>query len=158
MSGLYPGGGYFGQYSQGGSVPVEILIEPAEYVVVQAMQRWVVVGGAFNMGRRVAGLYVKDPQSSEPYGFDWTIELAALGETIATSTYEIVSDSINFDGDTEDPCALTLTGTGIVSGNLKTAGTLGGGTLGRRYTITNRIVTGSGASLDKHERVLVQNT
>lgn len=100
------------------------------------------------MSRRAGDLIVKDPQSVEPFGFDWTAWLAEIGvsETISTSTYTVTGQ----DG------VLTTASPSIVTGNLKTQVKLVGGTAGRRYTLTNHIVTSSGFADDRSCSVLVQ--
>lgn len=93
-------------------------------------------------------LLVKDPSSKEPRGFDWTAFLAELAddETITTSTWSI-------GGPDSD---LTIVTNSIVEGSRKTQLVLSGGTVGKRYTVTNSIVTSSGVEDDRSFRVLVQ--
>lgn len=85
------------------------------------------------MSRKPGSLIGKDPDAVEPYGFDWTDWLAELGSTvtITNSTWTV----------TGPDALLTLTFPTIVTGALKTQVTLNGGTLGRKYLVTNRIVT-----------------
>ncbi len=102
------------------------------------------------MSRRAGQLIIKDPNSIEPQGFDWTDFLAELGVgvTIATSTWTVSGpDSV-----------LTLANDSILSGSLRTKAFLSAGTLGARYTVTNRIVTNSSPSVteDASFKVLVQ--
>jgi|ERR1043166_9823988 len=80
-------------------------------------------------------LEVKDPGATIPQGFDWTTYLAALGAgvTIANSSWSR----------TGPDTALTLSSPSIVTGAVKTQVLLVGGTLGARYTVTNRITTSS---------------
>ena len=101
------------------------------------------------MSRSAGDLIVKDPQSVEPFGFDWTAWLAEVddAETIATSTYVVTGP----DG------VLTTSSPSIVTGSLKTQVKILGGTAGRRYTLTNHIVTSSGCADDRSCYVLVQN-
>lgn len=73
----------------------------------------------------------KDPQSEEPYGFDWTEWLDELADTISTSTWAI----------TGDDSALTADNPSVVTGSKMTQATLKGGTPGGRYKVTNSIVT-----------------
>lgn len=97
------------------------------------------------------GLVVKDPSAQKVYQFDWTDYLADLGtgETIATTTFLLTgSDAV-----------LTKDNEGVVTGSLKTQLRLLAGSLGVRYTVTNRIVT-NGAPANTDERsfvVLVQD-
>ncbi len=102
------------------------------------------------MSRRPGQLIVKDPSSIEPQGFDWTDFLAELGAgvLISTSTWTITGpDSV-----------LTVANDSIVTGSLKTKAFLSAGTLGARYTVTNRIVTNSIPAVtdDRSFQVLIQ--
>lgn len=71
----------------------------------------------------------KDPNAVLVYVFDWTAWLN--GAQIASSSFTISGDD----------SALTKDAEQILSGNLKTSLRLSGGTLGERYTVTNRVVT-----------------
>lgn len=100
------------------------------------------------MTRQPGALIQKDPQSIEPYGFDWTdwLEEISGSETISTSTWAVTgSDSV-----------LTLSGASIVTGSTKTQVKLNAGTVGVRYTVTNSIITSSGLRDDRSFFVLVQ--
>jgi hypothetical protein len=106
------------------------------------------------MSRRPGDLITKDPNSDEPQGFDWTAWLAELGASveILTSTWTITGpDSVltSHDG------SLVLVG-GL---KLKTQVYLAAGTLGGRYTVTNRVVTNSSPAVtdDRSFQLLVQN-
>lgn len=101
------------------------------------------------MSRNPGDLIVKDPQSIEPQGFDWTLYLADLSdaETISTSTWSL----------TGPDTVLTLSSPSIVSGSLKTQVKLNAGTLGYRYVVVNHIVTSGGTADDRSFVVLVQN-
>lgn len=94
-------------------------------------------------------LILKDPDSTIPLGFDWTSWLAEFAgtETIATSTWTITgSDSV-----------LTSSSPSIVTGSLKTQAKFAAGTLGVRYTVTNRVVTTpSSYTDDRSINVLIQ--
>jgi hypothetical protein len=78
---------------------------------------------------------MKDSNSDEPIGFDWTAWLAELGTGIVinTSTWTITG------GD----AVLTKHDESIVAGSLKTQAYFAAGTVGKKYTITNRVVTNS---------------
>jgi hypothetical protein len=99
---------------------------------------------------RVPGdLIVKDPSSDEPQGFDWTLWLTELNATIQTSTWTITgSDAV-----------LTSHDPSILAGNLKTQAYFTAGTVGVRYTVTNRIVTNNSPAVtdERSFDVLVQN-
>ncbi len=100
------------------------------------------------MSRRPGSLVVKDPQSVEPMGFDWTDWLAELSptETITLSTFAVAgADAI-----------LTLTSPSIVTGSLKTQVKLNAGTVGLKYTVTNHITTSGGSQDDRSFVVLVE--
>lgn len=103
------------------------------------------------MSRKPGDLIVKDPSSDEPQGFDWTAWLAELGAsvTIQTSTWTVTgSDSV-----------LTTHDPSVLSGNLKTQVYLAAGTLGVRYTVTNRVVTNSSPAVtdERSFEVLIQD-
>ena len=109
------------------------------------------------MSNGPGALKPKDPDSEEPYGFDWTpyLEELSASETIATSTWAIDG------GDSADvplpATVLTIESSGIVSGAKKTQVVLSGGTPGQRYRVRNRIATSSGAVPvdDRSFRVLI---
>jgi hypothetical protein len=75
-------------------------------------------------------LVTKDPNSIEYFIVDWTDQLATA-VTIVTSTWEIAGPNALLTKDQES----------VVTGNKKTQLRLSAGTLHRRYTVTNRIVT-----------------
>jgi hypothetical protein len=85
--------------------------------------------------RKPGSLVVKDPSSDEPQGFDWTTWLAELGVGVAigTSTWTI----------TGADAVLTKHDETIVAGALKTQAYFAAGTAGRKYVVTNRIITNS---------------
>lgn len=94
---------------------------------------------------------VKDPNAASwPKGIDWTTYLARIdaGETIASSSWAI----------TGKDTALTFVDDSIVVGNKQTQLRLNGGTRGRKYTITNSIVTSSGVAEDGSFQILIQDT
>lgn len=100
------------------------------------------------MSRRPGDLILKDPDSIEPQGFDWTAWLAELGATISSSTWSVTPAT--------SP-ALTLSSASIVTGNLRTQVKLSGGSLGVRYTVTNHIVADDGSEDDRSFDVQVKN-
>jgi len=75
------------------------------------------------------GTVTKDPDASRVYTMDWTADIGAAG--ISTSTWIIAPAD----------AGLTADNASIVSGLKMTSVRLIGGTLGRSYTVTNRIVT-----------------
>jgi len=85
--------------------------------------------------RRPGDLITKDPQATEPQGFDWTTYLEELGTgvLIQTSTWTI----------TGPDALLTYSDASVLTGSLKTQAFLAAGTLGYTYTVTNRITTNS---------------
>ena len=88
------------------------------------------------------GIWIhKDPNAVLDYQVDWTAWLGA-GETIITSSWTvqlgIINDSSNFSG-------------GV------TTIWLSGGTLGKEYMVTNRIVTSAGRQEARSFRVVVVN-
>jgi hypothetical protein len=72
---------------------------------------------------------LKDPDAKLVYEFDWTSFLD--GANVATSTFTIAGDD----------AILTKDNAAIVSGAKKTSVRLLGGTLGKRYLVTNHIIT-----------------
>lgn len=83
-------------------------------------------------------LVYKDPQAEEPYGFDWTAYLADLGPTVLIDTSEWI-----ISGTEGSPVPLAVDDESVVTGRLKTQAYFSGGTEGKKYRITNRIVTDS---------------
>lgn len=85
--------------------------------------------------RKPGSLVVKDPSSDEPYGFDWTAWLSELGVgvLVGTSTWTIAGPD----------ALLTKHDETILAGSLKTQAYFAAGTVGKKYTITNRVVTNS---------------
>lgn len=85
--------------------------------------------------------YVKDPDSTEDFQFNWKPELG--GDTISASTFLLP------DGLTEVSSSYTPTTATIF---------VSGGSVGTIYRITNRITTAGGRTKDKTIRVLVDET
>jgi len=85
--------------------------------------------------RKPGSLIMKDPSSDEPQGVDWTAWLAELGPSVVinTSTWTI----------TGPDAVLTKHDEIIVTGLRKTQAYFAAGTVGKKYVITNRIVTNS---------------
>ena len=77
------------------------------------------------------GLVTKDPNNAEVFTVDWDQERLAAAVTITTSTWTVTGPDSELS---EDEAS-------IVTGNRKTQIRLTGGTLHKRYTVTNRIVT-----------------
>ena len=92
------------------------------------------------MSDKVPGdLIEKDPDSIEPYGFDWTAYLSELGEDVLIDTSEwFITTAAD-----ESPVGLTIDDDEIEAGNLKTKAMFSGGTRSVKYRVTNRIVTDS---------------
>jgi hypothetical protein len=103
------------------------------------------------VSRKPGDLIVKDPSAVEPYGFDYTTWLAELGSgvTIQTSTWTVSGPD----------ALLTLSNTSILTGSLKTQAYINAGTVGFRYTVTNRVVTNSTPAVtdERSYSVLVQD-
>ncbi len=74
----------------------------------------------------------KDPNEVLDYDLNWSARLA--GDTIATSTW-IVPDGITKDSDSTSDTATKIW--------------LSGGTEGETYTLTNRVVTEGGRTMDQ---------
>jgi len=90
--------------------------------------------------------FVKDPDSIEPFGFDWTLWLADIstGESIVTSTWAVA------------PAGLTLSSPSIVTGSLKTQVKVADGDVGVKYLLTNSITTSGGFQDDRSFYILVR--
>lgn len=92
------------------------------------------------------GLITKDPNSSEVFSFNWNDDLAA-GVSITTSTFTITSPNealplgLTKDNETHDARSSSLR--------------LLGGTLGKKYVVTNRIVTDESPTQTKDASVTV---
>lgn len=85
--------------------------------------------------------YVKDPDAVLDWEIDWSAWLDT-GETIVTSTW-IVPDGLTQDSDSSTGTTATVW--------------LAGGTVGTRYTVTNRITTSAGRTDDRSIRISVQD-
>jgi hypothetical protein len=94
------------------------------------------------------GQVTKDPNAIEFFVVDWDAEHLAASVTLTTSTWTI----------TGPDAVLTDDQPSILSGSRKTQVRLSAGTEGKRYTVTNRIVTNESPSQTKDAsfRVLVQ--
>jgi hypothetical protein len=92
------------------------------------------------------GQVTKDPHSEEFFTLDWGTENLAIGVTIATSDFTITGPDADLANDD------------ILTGGRSTTLRLTGGTEGKRYTVTNRIVTDETPTQTKDAsfRVLVQ--
>lgn len=92
--------------------------------------------------RRPGDLIVKDPDSTEPQGLDWTTFCQELGASvaIASSTWTVSGPDLALT--TSNPTTPT---SAIVDGVTKVGNFaqifLAGGTPGKRYTVTNHITT-----------------
>jgi hypothetical protein len=89
--------------------------------------------------RQPGELIIKDPDSVEPEMVDWTIWLAELGDGV-----EIVTSTWVVTGGDATAAPATVLGTAspsILPGALTTKVYLTGGTLGRRYRVTNKVIT-----------------
>lgn len=102
------------------------------------------------MPRELSQPLIKDPDSTEPVSVDWSDYLEELGSgvQILTSTWFV----------TGPDAALVSSASTVLSGRLQTQTFLSGGTLGVRYTVTNRIVTNSTVAVidDRSFHVLIQ--
>lgn len=77
------------------------------------------------------GEVVKDPDANRLYTVDWTNDIGSA--SISTSTWTV----------TGPDTSLAYDNASIVSGSKMAAARLTGGTAGKTYTVTNRIVTNS---------------
>jgi hypothetical protein len=78
----------------------------------------------------------KDPNEVLDYQIDWTKRLSA-SETISTSSWTIVGDD-----------SALVQNSDAISG-VYTIVWLSAGTAGKKYTLTNRIVTNQGRTMDQ---------
>lgn len=103
------------------------------------------------MSQRDNILKRKDPDSDEPFGWDWEDYLLELGVgvVIATSDWTITGPDV----------LLTQHDDTVNAGNLSTKVFLAAGTPGRVYTVTNRIITNSSPPVtdERSFDVLVQD-
>lgn len=77
------------------------------------------------------GSAIHDPNESRVYVWDWGTDRLAVGAEISTSTFVISGPDSTLTQDQDS----------IVTGNRSTQVRLTGGTVGKVYTVTNRIVT-----------------
>ena len=96
---------------------------------------------------REGAFIVKDPQSTLDYSVDWSDWLVGA-DSISTSTWVLGT----FTGDTA-PIVKTAenTANGIATIYLR------GGTAGKIYRITNRIVTSSGLTDERYFRLVIKD-
>lgn len=80
----------------------------------------------------------KDPDEVLDYQIDWSDRLGA--DTIATTTW-VVPSGITKDSDTNDDTTTTIW--------------LSGGTTGETYSLTNRITTAGGRTMDQSVRLKI---
>jgi hypothetical protein len=99
---------------------------------------------------RAGGLLIKDPNASEVYTVKWDVEhfAAQPSVTITTSTFTI----------TGPDAVLTKDNEFVLAGNRQTQVRLLAGTLGAKYTVTNRIITSEtpAQTKDASFKVLIQ--
>lgn len=101
---------------------------------------------------QTGSLVVKDPNDTGwPRVIDWTDRLADISDTeiVALSAWAITGpdSALTIDSGSQS----------IVTGSLKTQLKLSGGTLGRKYTVTNTITRSSGGRDDRSFQVLIQD-
>lgn len=84
-------------------------------------------------------LITKDPNSVEPYTFDWTAYLGGLGEDVLIEDFELFVDPVA----DESPASLEIDSATLVTGNRKVQLWYSGGTLNTVYKLTCRIITNS---------------
>lgn len=93
--------------------------------------------------------FTKDPDDVLDYGFDWGARWLSSGETISTSTW-IASPGITVGTGSNGANAPTNT-------NSATTVWLTGGNAGVPYTVTNRITTNQGRTVDRTMTIRVTN-
>jgi hypothetical protein len=83
----------------------------------------------------------KDPDEVLDYAVPWAPRLDP-GDTIVTSTWPVVPDGIVKESDSHTDTVATIW--------------LSGGTISTKYTLTNRIVTAGGRTMDQSLRVSIK--
>ena len=95
------------------------------------------------------GIYIlKDPSAELVYTFDWS-EWLPTGATLSSVNYTLQVRA-------NDPSPLVRLTQGVSGGN-KTYVELGGGQVGKVYTVTAQIVTSDGSIDRRNFRVQVEN-
>lgn len=84
--------------------------------------------------------FVKDPDATLDYGWDWSAWLD--GDTIATAEV-LAEDGITVDSDSATATTVTVW--------------LSGGTVDEEYRVTSRITTGGGRTDDRTMTIYVQH-
>jgi hypothetical protein len=84
----------------------------------------------------------KDPDDILDYSFDWTSRLTS-GDTISASTWIV-------------PTGIVKNSDSIGPGSKTTIIWLSGGTIGVKYTLTNRITTVAGRQIDQSVDIKVK--
>ena len=85
--------------------------------------------------------YIKDPQSVLDYGFKWS-DWLDTDDTVSTSTWNVPT-GINEDSDSKTDTTTTIW--------------LSGGTVGKKYKVTNRVVTTDGRTDERSFYIKVQS-
>lgn len=85
-------------------------------------------------------IYLKDPNATKDYGWDWSAFLG--GDTILTSVWTSSSVNITLSAGSNTATTTTIW--------------LSGGTLTGNYLITNRITTAAGRIDDRTFRVIIK--
>lgn len=112
---------------------------------------------------RAGGLVVKDPNSEELFAIDWDLEHLRAGVQINSQTFYIAGADAILTKDSESLLtaaqATTQFERTVTLDNRGTQLRLKAGTLGTRYTVTNRIVTNETPAQTKDASfiVLIQN-
>jgi uncharacterized protein YndB with AHSA1/START domain len=95
------------------------------------------------------GIFIaKDPEAELVYTFDWS-EWLPTGDTISTVSYTLQVRA-------NDPAPMTRISQGVQSGT-KTYVELGGGQVGKVYTVTAEVTTADGSIDRRSFRVKVEN-
>ncbi len=88
------------------------------------------------------GTTIKDPSAVLDYCIDWSSWLNAIGDTIATSTWTVTS-GLTVDSSTNTTTAATIW--------------VSGGSIGKKYVATCRIVTAGARTDDRSILIEVRN-
>jgi hypothetical protein len=86
-----------------------------------------------------------DPNGVDDRGIDWSYDLGPLNDTIASAAWSV------------QPTGLVLTPAAPQVDGMVTRVWLSGGTAGTPYTVTCRVTTGQGRTLDESARILCEH-
>ena len=114
--------------------------------------------------------FAKAPAEKLDYAVDYSLELSGLEDTIVSSLWVVPSSTVDEPGNqailldddvetdySDDSPSPTFSQGGTLFTDTKATIHLNGGTLGKEYTMENRIVTASGRQYTRHITIVIQN-